>query len=73
MESKMNKKTKILNDMLAKGYIDEEEYREKLNDESFSDMDAATYRHIEEAYADADNGSYSIERINEVFNKWFPK
>ena len=69
----MDKKVEILNEMLNKGYIDEKEHQEKLLDEGFSDMDAATYQHIAEAYADADNGSYSIDRINEVFNKWFPK
>ena len=56
-------KIKILNDMLAKGYIDEEEYREKLNDECFSEYDAAIYQHIEEAYADADNGNYTMDEI----------
>lgn len=50
----MNKKIEILDDMLAKGYISQEEYREKLNDETFSENDSATYHHI----AEADNGNY---------------
>ena len=45
-------KNKILDDMLAKGYINEEKYREWKLDEHFSAEDAATYRHIAEAYAD---------------------
>ena len=40
--------------MLAKGDIDEEEYLEKRNDETFSENDATTYHHI----AEADNGNY---------------
>ena len=51
-------KIKILDDMLAKGYIDEEEYREKLNDETFSEYDAMEFRRIAEAYAEADNENY---------------
>ena len=51
-------KIKILDDMLARGYIDEEEYRERLNDETFSENDSATYQHIAEEYAEADNGNY---------------
>ena len=63
-------KIKIPNDMLAKGYIDEEEYREKLNDECFSEYDAATYRHVAKAYAEADNSSYPIEYFRKKYAKW---
>ena len=30
----------------------------------FSEYDAAIYQHIEEAYADADNGNYTMDEIN---------
>ena len=68
----MNKKEEILNEMLNKGYIDKKEHQEKLLDESFSDMDAATYQHIAEAYADESYISFEeFERRmnNAVYNK----
>ena len=66
----MNKKDEILNEMLKKGYINQEQYREKLLDESFSDYDAAIYQHIEEAYADADNGNYTRDDFKKKYAKW---
>lgn len=66
----MSKKEEILNEMLNKGYINQEKYQEKLLDENFSDYDAATLKHIEEAYADADNGNYSTEEFERMYSKW---
>ena len=66
----MSKKEEILNEMLNKGYINQEKYQEKLLDENFSDYDAATLKHIEEAYADAENGNYTRDDFKRKYAKW---
>lgn len=66
----MNKKAEILNDMLKKGYISQEEYQKKLLDDNFSDIDAATFHHIAKAYAEADETSYPISLFRRKYAKW---
>lgn len=63
-------KAKILDKMLKKGYIDEKKHQGKMLDENFSEYDAAIYYHIEEAYADADNGNYTREDFKKKYAKW---
>lgn len=63
-------KIKILDDMLAKGYISQEEHQKRLSDECFSEYDAAAYRHVAKAYAEADNSSYPIEYFRKKYAKW---
>ena len=50
-------KIKILNDMLAKGYINEERYQKWKLDDHFSENDAAKYQYLFNAYANIDNGN----------------
>ena len=67
----MDMKTKILNEMLAKGHIDEEKYRQWLDDENFSDNDALYYSDLAEAYAKADEeGGLTFEELKVKMKQW---
>ena len=64
-------KTEILNDMLAKGYINQEEHQKRLSDENFSDDDALNYYDLTEAYARADEeGGSTFDEIKVKMKQW---
>lgn len=70
----MNKKEKILNEMLENGYIDYEKFQEWKLNENFSDKDAEMYNYIAKAYADDRRITFDEfkERINNVLQfKYF--
>ena len=63
-------KTKILDDMLAKGYINEERYQKWKLDEHFSKNDSTKYQYLFNAYANIDNGNYTLDDFRRTFSKW---
>ena len=67
----MDRKVEILNEMLNKGYINQEKYQEKLLDENFSDMDALNYYDLTEAYARADEeGGSTFDELKVKMKQW---
>ncbi len=71
----MSKKEEILNEILNKGYINQEIYQEKILDESFSDYDALEYQEIAKAYAEADTDTCTdtIKDLDKKVKLWIAK